>query len=41
MYYIVLREQKDTDTPQVSEVVRNAYNSNIMNTFYGGLFNEV
>ncbi|XP_076263674.1 uncharacterized protein LOC143198385 isoform X2 [Rhynchophorus ferrugineus] len=40
MYYIVLREQKVTDTPQVSELVRNAYNSNIINTFYGGLFNE-
>ncbi|XP_060519315.1 uncharacterized protein LOC132697742 [Cylas formicarius] len=40
MYYIVIREQKDTDTPAVSETLRNAYVSNVSNTFFNALVNE-
>nr|AEE61503.1 unknown [Dendroctonus ponderosae] len=41
MHLIVIRKQRDNDTPQVSELVRNAYASNISNMFLGYVFNEV
>ncbi|XP_066151546.1 N-acetylaspartate synthetase-like [Euwallacea fornicatus] len=40
MYFIVIRNQRDNDTPQVSELVRKAYASNISNIFWGTLLNE-
>lgn len=40
MSFIVLRKQRDNDTPRVSELVRRAYTSNITNIFLGTLFNE-
>ncbi|KAJ8949962.1 hypothetical protein NQ318_002369 [Aromia moschata] len=41
MYYIVIREKRDNDTPAVSEVVRNAYTSNVFNSWLNALFNEI
>ncbi|XP_044253644.1 uncharacterized protein LOC123004436 [Tribolium madens] len=41
MYYIVIREYQPNDFPSVSEVVRNAYISNVLNAFVSALFNEV
>ncbi|CAH1178998.1 unnamed protein product [Phaedon cochleariae] len=40
-YYIVIRESSDQDRPFISEVVLNAYSSNIKNTWLNALFNEV
>nr|CAH7719061.1 unnamed protein product [Callosobruchus chinensis] len=41
MYYIVIREKKDQDTPAVSEVVRNAYLSNVFPSWQNTFFSEV
>ncbi|XP_018578504.1 uncharacterized protein LOC108916689 [Anoplophora glabripennis] len=41
MYYIVIRKQKDTDTPAISEVIRNAYISNVFNSWLNTLFSEL
>ncbi|CAH1953769.1 unnamed protein product [Acanthoscelides obtectus] len=41
MYYIVIREKKDQDTPALSEVVRNAYLSNVSHSWQNALFSEV
>lgn len=41
MYYIVIREQRSTDMTATSEVVRNAYISNVYNSWLNALFNEV
>lgn len=40
-FYIVIREMQETDTPAVSQVVRNAYSSNIYDTWLNALFHEV
>lgn len=40
-FYIVIREMQNTDTPAVSQVVRNAYSSNIYDTWLNALFHEV
>lgn len=40
-FYLVIREMQDTDTPAVSQVVRNAYSSNIYDTWLNALFHEV
>lgn len=40
-FYIVIREMQHTDTPAVSQVVRNAYSSNIYDTWLNALFHEV
>lgn len=40
-FYIVIRESQDTDTPAISEVVRNAYTSNVFSTWQNALFHEV
>lgn len=40
-FYIVVREMQDTDTPAVSQVVRNAYASNIYDMWLNALFHEV
>lgn len=41
MFYIVIREQRSNDIPVISEVVRNAYISNVYNSWLNALFNEV
>lgn len=41
MYYIVIREKRENDTPALSELVRNAYLSNVTNSWKNALYNEV
>ncbi|KAJ8922263.1 hypothetical protein NQ315_004201 [Exocentrus adspersus] len=41
MYSIIIRQQKETDTPAISEVVRNAYISNVCNNWLSTLFSEI
>ncbi|KAJ8962411.1 hypothetical protein NQ317_008745 [Molorchus minor] len=41
MYYIVLREYKQRDLAAISEVVRNAYLSNVFSSWLNALFNEI
>lgn len=40
-FYIIIREMQDTDTPAVSQVFRNAYTSNVHNTWKNALCHEV
>ncbi|CAG9763143.1 unnamed protein product [Ceutorhynchus assimilis] len=40
MYFILIRKQRETDTPQVSQLVRTGYCSNIRDMFMGALFHE-
>ncbi|XP_050303152.1 uncharacterized protein LOC126740712 [Anthonomus grandis grandis] len=40
MYYIIIRQQTENDTPQVSEIIRKAYASNIKDMFIGTLLHE-
>ncbi|CAG9862204.1 unnamed protein product [Phyllotreta striolata] len=40
-YYIVIREKTDSDTPALSELVRNGYASNVNNAWINALFHEI
>ncbi|CAH0564352.1 unnamed protein product [Brassicogethes aeneus] len=39
--FIVIRESRHSDTPAISEVVRNAYTSGVFNAWLNALFHEV